>query len=157
MRAIYISISIFLILIGFGCSTTVPTTKTSLEIQSIQSKEFETTKNIAFASVISVFQDLGYVVNSAEAGTGFITAKSPTSKGFVPFVGNVMRDTKATAFIEELKPGITRVRLNFVESKETSSGYGAKSLRDTPIENPKVYENAFQKIREGIFIRTATN
>ena len=50
---------------------------TSLEIQSIQSREFETAKPTAFAAVLSVFQDLGYIVESADKETGFITAKSP--------------------------------------------------------------------------------
>jgi hypothetical protein len=44
-------------------------TKTSLELQSIQSREFETTKKIAFASTLSVFQDLGYVIESSVPDT----------------------------------------------------------------------------------------
>ena len=39
---------------------------TALELQSIQSREFETNKTVAFASVISVFQDLGYIIKGAE-------------------------------------------------------------------------------------------
>ena len=67
-----------------------------------------------------------------------------------------MEDTSATAFIEELRPGKTKVRLNFVKSKEFSSSYGAKQKQDTPIEDSTVYNNAFVKIKEAIFIRSAT-
>ena len=67
-----------------------------------------------------------------------------------------MKDTNATAFIEELRPGKTKVRLNFVKSEEFSSGYGAKQKQETPIEDSKVYNNAFVKIQEGIFIRSAS-
>lgn len=131
-------------------------TKTSLELQAIQAKEFETTKRIAFPAVLSVFQDLGYIVESADLDTGFITAKSPTDSGLVLFVGNVMKSSKSTAFVEQLSDNRTKVRLNFVNNKETSSGYGAKRVTETPIEDPATYENAFAKIQEAIFIRTET-
>jgi hypothetical protein len=152
----YKIICLLMMICMLGCYTKRPQ-KTSLELQAIQAREFETTKKIAFASVLSVFQDLGYVVSSAELETGFITAKSPTEGGFQLFVGNVMKDTKATAFIEELQPGKTKIRLNFVDSKETSSGYGMKSSNDNPIEDPLIYQNAFSKIQEAIFIRSSTN
>ncbi len=99
-------------------------TKTALELQAIQMKEFETTKRIAFGATLSVFQDLGYVVNSASLETGLISCKSPTSTRFVPFVGQVMEDRKATAFIEEITPGRTKIRLNFVDSQQSSSNKG---------------------------------
>ena len=72
-------------------------TKTPLELQSIQAKEFETSKKIAFAATLSVFQDLGYIVESASFETGLITAKSPTKQSFVPFVGQVMKETAGKA------------------------------------------------------------
>ncbi len=109
---------------------------------------------MTFASVLSVFQDLGYIVKTSDLETGFITAKSPTQGG-TTFGNYTMKDTNATAFIEELRPGKTKVRLNFVETTEFSSGYGAKQRQDTPIEDSTVYNNAFVKIQEAIFIRTA--
>ena len=153
MRQFLLLISLSFII---GCATSPRSTKTSLELQAIQAKEFETTKKIAFASVLSVFQDLGYIVGSADFDTGFITVKSPTKSGFMPFVGNVMKSSKATAFIEQLTDNHTRIRLNFVNYSETSSGYGMKSEREIPIEDPTTYENAFVKIQEAIFIRTET-
>lgn len=155
MKKITIS-AIAAILILSSCATPYKPTKTSLELQSIQAREFDAEKKVAFASVLSVFQDLGYIIKSSDLETGFITAKSPTQSGVQLFVGYTMKDTNATAFIEELRPGKTKVRLNFVKSKETSSGYGAKQKQETPIEDSKVYNNAFVKIQEGIFIRTAT-
>lgn len=147
-------ISIAAILILGGCMTTYKPTKTSLEIQAIQAREFDAKKKVAFASVLSVFQDLGYIIKTSDLDTGFITAKSPTQSGMTLF-NYTMEDTNATAFIEELRPGKTKVRLNFVESKEFSSGYGAKQMQETPIEDSTVYNNAFVKIKEAIFIRSA--
>ena len=154
MKKIHVIIILSLIMIS-GCVATVQPEKTSLEIQAIQAKQFETTKKIAFASVLSVFQDLGYIIGSADLETGFITAKSPTKSGFGFFV-NVMENTKATAFIEELKPNDAKVRLNFVASKETSGMYGDKTAKDTPLLDPQLYQNAFSKIQEAIFIRSST-
>lgn len=130
-------------------------TKTSLELQAFQSKEFEAPKKITFASTMSVFQDLGYTITSTDLETGYIAAKSPTQNE-VGFGKMIMKDTKSTAFLEELRPGVTKVRLSFVNTEEWSGSYGAKLVQDHPIEDPAVYNNAFTKIQEAIFIRTAT-
>jgi PBP1b-binding outer membrane lipoprotein LpoB len=132
-------------------------TKSALELQSIQTKEFETNKKIGFAATLSVFQDLGYVVNSASLETGLINAKSPTSNEMIPFVGQVMKDVKATAFVEEIAPNRTKVRLNFVNSTQSSSGYGMKGESDMPIEDGAFYQDVFTKIQQGIFIRKNVN
>lgn len=132
-------------------------TKTALELQAIQTKEFETSKKIGFAATLSVFQDLGYVVGAASYETGLINGKSPTNTSFVPFVGQVMKDVKATAFIEEITPGRTKIRLNFVDSTQSSSGYGMRGETDVPIEDGKIYQDAFNKIQQGIFVRKNIN
>ena len=136
-----------------GCAPMPQQTKSSLELQAIQSKEFETSKKVAFAAVMSVFQDLGYTVSSASLDTGFISAQSPTKQDFQLFIGQRMTDVKATAFVEEISQGRTRVRLNFVTDVQTSGGYGMKGEHETPIEDPKTYQDAFAKIEHGIFIR----
>lgn len=136
-----------------GCAPMPKQTKSALELQAIQSKEFETSKKIAFAATLSVFQDLGYTISSASFDTGFITAQSPTKQSFMLFVGQRMEDMKATAFVEELGKNRTRVRLNFVNEVQTSSGYGMKGDNETPIEDAKTYQNAFAKIQQGIFVR----
>ena len=146
-------IFIFLVVIALlGCraAQTPELKKTSLELLAIQSREFETNKKIAFASVLSVFQDLGYIVNSADLGTGFITAKSPIQND------GYMKWTQATAFVEELKKGTVRIRLNFLETTEYVSKKGKRDAWDTAIEDPVIYQNAFTRIQEGIFIRKGT-
>jgi hypothetical protein len=126
--------------------------KTSLELLAIQSREFDTNKKIAFASVLSVFQDLGYIVNSAELGTGFITAKSPIkNEGY-----SSMTWTQATAFVEEIKKGTVRIRLNFLETAEYVAKNGKRDTYETAIEDPIIYQHAFTRIGESIFIRKGT-
>lgn len=174
-----ITCSIFPILIALyliGCKTVeVQPEKTSLEIQAIQAKQFETTQNVAFSSTLSVFQDLGYIVKSADRETGFITAQSASRSkkesnqrlkiGDFQFnLADLLDDssdskkttrsyTSATAFIEELRPHSTQIRLNFVVSRLSSSRQGQSEQRDTIVEDPKIYQNAFNKIGDAIFIR----
>jgi hypothetical protein len=139
-----------------GCAQQPVSTKSPLELQAVQSKEFETTKKVAFAATLSVLQDLGYIVDAASLETGLITAKSPTKQGFVIFVGQVMKNVKTSVFVEEIKPGITKVRANFVNSQKSSSGYGMQGERETPIETPDTYQDFFTRVQQGIFIRSNT-
>ncbi|MFY7955133.1 MAG: hypothetical protein ACOVN8_03165, partial [Burkholderiaceae bacterium] len=108
--------------------------KTSLEIQSFQSKHFEADKKTAFNSTMSVFQDLGYVVNSASLETGFITAESPLkgADGMQAFLENIsnMRSegkTAVTAFVEEINGKTTKVRLSFVQRDKMLREYGQQA------------------------------
>lgn len=143
-----------------GCVTQPQVQKSSLEIQAIQAKSFEADKAITFRSVLSVLQDLGYVVNSASLETGFISAESPTKQDtsggatFAAIFGGVRTEgkTAVTASIEEFNKS-TRVRLNFVDKKARSSAYGQRAADENPIEDPRIYQNAFDKIGEAIFIR----
>lgn len=141
-----------------GCETTAKApTLTPLEIQSLQTREYEHSMNVVFPSVMSVFQDLGYTVKGADRATGFITAesaaKSDKASKFWLGVSNVSQ-TSATAFVERVGK-ITRVRLNFVTSNKRSSAYGQTDREDTPILDAKTYQNAFERIGNAIFVRSA--
>ncbi len=136
--------------------------KTSLEIQAFQSKQFDVDKKTAFNSTMSVFQDLGYVVNSASLETGFISAESPLkgADGMKAFLENLssMRSegkTAVTAFVEEIGPRATKVRLNFVQRDKLMMDRGQQANRERPVMDPKIYETAFNKIGDAIFIRTS--
>ena len=148
-----------------GCTPPGPVL-TPLEIQSLQTREYEHDKTIVFASAMSVFQDLGYIVNSADLDTGLITTESPATSDRATFparltilpelmvwsdVSSVVQ-TKATAFIEQIG-NRSRVRLNFVITRQDSSVHGQISRRDTPILDATVYQNAFERIENAIFVR----
>ncbi len=133
---------------------------TPMEIQALQSHEYETSKEVLFASVVSVFQDLGYQLANADMGSGFITAMSPM-KNKTSFLDVLAKqqgsgNTKVTAFVEQMPNGTARVRLNFVNSKTTSGMWGRGSAEDKPILDPLTYKNAWDKIDEAVFTRTAT-
>lgn len=134
---------------------------TPLAIQAMQSKEFEATPRVLFRSVVSVFQDLGYTIDTADFESGLITATSATKNktNFWGALGGVSAsgNTRATATVEELANGRTSVRLNFVSTKTSSSAYGQSHRSDKPILDAQVYQIAFEKIDEALFVRQATN
>ena len=145
-----------------GCATNAPAPqKTSLQIQAVQAKNFETDKATAFRSVVSVLQDLGYVVGQANLETGIVTAESPTKQdrsggAFMDAMLSGVRTegkTVVTASVEEFGSKTTRVRLNFVDKKFRSAARGQQASDDIAVQAPLVYQNAFEKIGEAIFIR----
>ena len=151
-------LAVFLVILVAGCVVLKDTQLTSLEKQSLQTREYEETKDIVFPSVLSVLQDSGYIVKTADKDTGLITAESPTDNatGFWDAFSDVIvnQQTAVTAFIEEIGP-ITKVRLNFVVQKSSSYEFGQSSKQSTPILDAATYQNAFEQIESAIFIRSA--
>lgn len=134
---------------------------TPMQLQAIQQKEFDAPKPAVFSSVMDVFQDLGYTVGSADMNTGFITAESATTNktSFWEALAEVNSsgNTRATAFVEQMPSGLTRVRLNFVSTKQMSGSWGRQMRQDKPIQEPAVYQRAFEKVDEALFVRKAVN
>lgn len=135
-------------------------TLSPMALQELQTREFETTKPTAFAAVLSVLQDAGYIIDSADLESGFITGSSPTDSDttynlFWGF-GKKKASTKVTAFVEQISDAYSKIRLNFVAIEEKSQGYGVGSREDTPIEDAQIYQNVFEEISKAIFVRTAT-
>lgn len=132
---------------------------TPMELQALQTHEYKTTKDQVFASVVSVFQDLGYQIGHAEMASGFITAESANKNKtnvLEAFAGmSSSGHTRATAFIEQMPSGMTRVRLNFLNTKNSSSAYGQTNANDKPVLDPKTYQTAFNRIDEALFERGA--
>ncbi len=140
-----------------GCAMNNQPSMTPMQIQSLQTREYDTTKEIAFASVMSVFQDLGYIVKTADKDTGLITAEGAAqSDAAMKFWLGVTKvsQTAATAYVETIGKS-TKVRLNFVTSAQKSSAYGQSDREDTPILDAKIYQNAFERIENAVFVRSS--
>ena len=122
-----------------GCSTTATfSEKLSLEMQEYQSKFFEIDKKTAFISTISVFQDLGFIINSANYEIGFITADN--------FDMQI-----ATASFEDYEKSI-KIRLNF-KLKTTNNSLLSNSSALYLSDERRVYDRFFDKVEETIFIK----
>ena len=151
-------LSFALIFFLFSCATS-PTAPalTPAEIQSIQSRQYDESKEVVFASVVSVFQDLGYQIAAADLATGIITSQSAAANDAAyAFWTGVAKNTqtKATAFVETIG-SITSVRLNFVTSTNESFGYGQQRKSEVPVIDSQIYQNAFEKVENAIFMRSS--
>ena len=162
-----------------GCGPTPPPKPklNALQIQAMQTQEFTANKRKTFDAVMTVLQNEGYTIQAANFNTGFITAKSAAKASrsdagemyFTPgfFGGGVAmrpqyesRNKSVTAFItpgkSTNKPNnkpktTTRVRLNFIAHR-TISGNGATSNQDQQILDTTVYKQAFNEIRQQVFV-----
>lgn len=164
-KIVFLSSLLIVIVSLAGCATPPPAPQYSpLQIQAMQTREFAASKRVAFNAVVAVFQDLGYTIKSANIGTGFINAQSPTRTVSAPninFFGNgtqmsttnTMTTTRATAFVDSAGKK-SRVRLNFVTVSRSSSSSGQLGENDHQILDPTIYQNAFNQIRQQIFVST---
>ena len=133
--------------------------RTSVDIQSLQTRQFECSYKVAFAAVVDVFQDLGFVIQSSDFTTGLIIAKSSVqSHEYAGLFATSPESATAiwdmgTAHVEEIGPNIISVRASFVRNKKASYVYGSSSEKSFPITDGKFYTNFFEKIDKSIFIR----
>lgn len=132
---------------------------TALQVQQLQSKDYEASSGQAFAAVMTVLQDAGYRIQAADKDTGLITGVGTSSKKltWMPFVGfgTSKKTPVVSAFIEELAPGVSRVRLNFVLAKIKANAYGGDLGDEQAILDAAIYQDAFEKIDQAVFIRQA--
>lgn len=160
MKRFFLSLACIAVIAGPPAEAKKTPQLTAMEIQALQTREYETSKEVLFASVVSVLQDLGYQLANADLSSGFITASSPT-KNKTSFLDALAKqrasgNTKVTAFIEQMAGGTSRVRLNFINSKTTAGDWGGSNAEDKPILDPETYQVAWDKIDEAIFVRSAT-
>ncbi len=155
----------FIALLGGGCASAPTAPKSGIELQAYQAKEFETSKRTAFSAVMSVFQDLGFIIDDGDFDTGLITATGPTHRdemGMSDLLAQVFAgaDTRgsthrrATAFVEQMPSGLVRIRLNFVDNMAAFQGAGQQSR---PLQDAAFYQATFELIDRAIFVRSATS
>lgn len=132
---------------------------TGLELQQIQARDFEASKKDAFAAVMTVLQDSGYRIGNASYETGLVTAmaSTKTKMTWLPFVGfgSSKKTPVVSAYIEDKSPTLSRIRLNFVMGKLKANASFGGITDEEPINDPKTYQDAFEKISQAIFVRQA--
>ena len=115
-----------------------------LALKQLQTYEFESTKEAVFSSVVSVLSDLGYYIKSADLNSGVISGKTSSKKLWDPMWGFLTqaRDYKrVNAFVEAFSEKKTTVRLMFTEGDNEAA-----------VTDPAVYQNAFNKIGDAVFL-----
>lgn len=154
-------------MLGFlagGCASAPPAPKSGIELQAYQAKEFETSKRAAFSATLSVFQDLGFIIDDGDFDTGLITATGPSNRHSMDmgdllaqvFAGTDTRGAtyrRATAFVEKMPSGKVRIRLNFVDNVVVAAG---TPMQTRPIQEQGLYQATFEQIDKAIFVRSST-
>lgn len=124
------------------------------DVQQMQQHRYPADKTAVFGAVVDVLQNLGFTIDNADAQSGFVTAESGTvSKSNVfDILGGTQGsgNTKATAFIETMPGGVTRVRLSFLDIKTSGTG----THQSQPIYDIRIYQRAFSRIDNAVLERT---
>ncbi len=146
-----------------GCASAPPAPKSGVELQAYQAREFETSKRAAFSATMSVFQDLGFIIDDGDFETGLITATGLMRREQMDagdlfaqlFAGvdtRIATQRRATAFVEKMPSGLVRIRLNFVDNMAMIQG----TPHSAAVEDPAFYQATFEQIDKAIFVRSAT-
>lgn len=146
-----------------GCVTVgTPRQPVPLQNPAIQTQEFEADKTVTMNSVMSVLQDLGYLLKTADKDAGLITASSPAHRPGKILSPNLVingelivttTQAHATAVVEEARPGVTAVRLNFMVSAH-SEGQTVSTTREDQVLDAQTYRMVFDRIKQAIAART---
>ena len=115
---------------------------------------------------MSVFQDLGFIIDDGDFDTGLITATGLSirhemgmgdvfSKLFAGVDTRGFTERRATAFVEKMPSGLIRIRLNFVDNIATVAGAGS-ARHSRPVEDPVFYQATFEQIDKAIFVRSGS-
>ncbi len=139
---------------------------TPLQIEAMQTSSFEADRDTVYASVLSVFQTLGYTIRESDKDAGLIVAEglsedsSNKALGFLAILsaslgGGYQQVEKksakviANAFVEKINEKDTRVRINLVREEKSSNG----TTNSRRVLNGKFYQNAFAQIGDAVFLR----
>lgn len=158
-------LKIFLIACALACAVNLSSAAiaeknpkmSGLQLQQMQSHDIEAPQKIAFAAVMTVLQDDGYRIGSADRETGLITAtaSTKTKMTWMPFIGfgRSKKTTVVSAYIEDRGPNQSRIRLNFVMGKLSNNSSMLGLSDEEPILDAAVYQAAFEKIDQAVFVR----
>ena len=122
-----------------GCAAPEPRqelfapTDAQMKNRSAQSRMFEVTDSaVAMRGVIAALQDLGFIIERANAPLGLVTAARFAEPNYYDVLG-------VTVTVRPQEAGKTMIRANAI--------YNSK-----PIEDPKVYQNFFAAVERSLFL-----
>ena len=108
-------------------------TDAQMKIRSAQSRTFEVNDaTVAMRGVIAALQDLGFIIERANAPLGLVTAARFAEPNYYDVLG-------VTVTVRPQEAGRTMIRANAI--------YNSK-----PIEDPKVNQNFFAAVERSLFL-----
>jgi len=134
---------------------------TQLEMRSFQTREYDTfDQKLVMKALLSVLQDMGFIVNSADTDLGLLTASKWSNvqhtkkeikkarKDESPLSASVVLD--CTANISAFGTTQTRVRVNF---QQRVLDAGGNAMQAHQINDATFYQTFFAQVDKGIFLQ----
>ncbi len=126
----------------------------AVELEALQTREYEADYTQAFAAAIGAFQSYGYVIQSADRETGLLIAKTTSDATLDALTGLTRVEyDKATAFLEQVAQGRVKIRVSIVKYVSAKSAYGGGGEKEAMRTKPDVYRNIFNKIDQALFLK----
>lgn len=126
----------------------------AVELEALQTREFEASITDAFAATVGAFQSYGYTIQSADRDTGIVIAKTTSDASLNQLTGLTRVEyDKANAFIEPSSAGHVKIRVSIVKYVSAKSAYGGGGEKEAMRTKPKVYQDIFTKIEQSLFLR----
>lgn len=129
--------------------------RSNIDLQAIQTRTVDQSYSVAFASVVSVFQDLGFTIQSADINTGLICSKSTTQlqspnafESMFSSAAVIMRNTSGTAHVESFGEKSTSIRMSFVSYRKSTYAYGTALEDSKQITDAEFYRDFFREDRQ---------
>lgn len=125
-------------MLAYGCAPTpsqdlFAPTDAQMKLRSFQTRTFDVKdRQIAVRGVISVLQDLGFIIERANEPLGLVTAARFSEPNYLAIVG-------VTVTVRSQADGRMMIRVNAIHNNK-------------PIEDPKVYQNFFASLERSLFI-----
>ncbi|GMW00924.1 MAG: hypothetical protein AMXMBFR84_20610 [Candidatus Hydrogenedentota bacterium] len=148
----------------FGCATSDPEPQpmSQVEMRNMQTRQFDTNDSkLVMKAMLSTLQDMGFIVNSADADLGYISANKWTEvqhskkemkkakKDETPLAQNIVLECTANVTIQG---GAARVRANFQKKTVDTAG---NTMQAGPIEDAAFYQTFFSKVDKGLFLESS--
>lgn len=126
----------------------------NVALQSLQTREYDCTKEQAFSAVTAVFQDYGYSIEQVEYNAGLISAKTQSLASIEGSIYQYAKTAydKATATINNVTKEKVRIRISIVKHVEASL-MGTSGEKEAIRTDPKIYQDMFTKVQKNIFLQ----
>jgi len=104
-----------------------------MKMRSFQTRTFDAKDdNTVLRAVVAALQDLGFIIERANAPMGLVTAGKFAGEGFTGFV-------EVTVMVRSTGTNQTEVRVNAL-------------FNTKPIDDPKIYQNFFTTVERSLFV-----
>ena len=125
-----------------------------LELQSIQTREFDATQEEGLKAVVAVFQDLGFNITESDRDIGLITGVTTTDAEINNFWGYARSEnSRAIATVTQASQNHIRIRISIVKSVSASGSFGMSGTKESTRTDPSLYQEMFSRIQQNIFLQ----